>query len=121
MTSIAIMSSSRDACSFTTASLTTSSAFIAALAAPGAEPSMRRSTFLRDQLERLAALDEARQALLALLDRVADLARVLRRQLAHLGDDLARAQLIVDDRVDELLDGVGADRRAVAGLERSFL
>src|SRR5262245_29480074 len=115
------MSSSRGAFSFTTASSTTELAFIAALAAPGAQPSMGRSILLRDQLERLAALDEARQALLALLDGVADLACVLRRQLAHLGDDLARAQLIVHDGVDELLDGVGANRRAVAGLQRGFL
>ena len=76
---------------------------------------------LCDELERLAALDEPREALLARLDGVADLGRVLRRSFAHLGDDLARADLVVHDRVDELLDGVGADRRAVAGFQRSFL
>src|SRR5262245_58528685 len=108
------MSSSRGAFSLTTTS------FIAAPAA-GVQPSTGRSILLRGELERLAALDEARQALLALLHRVADLAGVLRRELAHLGDDLARAQLIVHDGVDELLDGVGANRRAVAGLQRGFL
>src|SRR5688572_4729743 len=113
------MSSSRDAFSLTTTSFI--AAFIAALVAPGAQPSMGRSTLLRDQLERLAALDEPGQALLALLDGIADLAGVLRRELAHLGDDLARAQLVVDDGVDELLDGIGANRRPVTGLQRGFL
>src|SRR5262245_23351635 len=106
------MSSSRGALSLTTTSFMTTARYALAL---------RRSTSVRDELERLAALDEARQALLARLDGVADLGRVLRRELAHLGDDLARAQLIVDDGVHELLDGVGADRRTVAGLQRGLL
>src|SRR5690606_34362250 len=46
---------------------------------------------------------------------------ITRRELAHLGDDLARTLLEAHDGVDELLDGVGADRRPVAGLERGLL
>ena len=40
---------------------------------------------------------------------------------AHLLDDRLRALLEVDHGIDQLLDGVGADGRAVAGLHRRFL
>src|SRR5690242_9300331 len=59
---------------------------------------------------------EAGDAALALFDRVADLSRVLGRELTHLVDDLERALLEGDDRVHEVFDRVGADRRTVAGL-----
>src|SRR3954464_9091584 len=59
---------------------------------------------------------EAGDAALAVLDRVADLSRVLGRELAHLVDDLERALLEGDDRVHEAFHRVGADRRTVAGL-----
>src|SRR3954447_6105440 len=58
---------------------------------------------------------EAGDAALALLDRVADLGRVLGRELAHLVDDLERALLEGDDRIHEAFHRVGADRGAVAG------
>src|SRR3954449_5722726 len=58
---------------------------------------------------------EAGDAALAVLDRVADLGRVLGRELAHLVDDLERALLYCDDRVHEAFHRVGADRGAVAG------
>src|SRR3954465_11131413 len=61
---------------------------------------------------------EAGDAALALLDRVADLGRVLGRELAHLVDDFERALLEGDDRVHEAFHCVGADRRTVAGLPR---
>src|SRR5690606_14761267 len=71
--------------------------------------------------ERLPFGDELRQPPLALLDRLADLLGVARALLAHLGDDRAGVLLEADDRVDELLHGLGADRRPVAGLERRLL
>src|SRR3954454_17599433 len=59
---------------------------------------------------------EPGDATLAVLDGVADLGRILGRELAHLVDDLERALLEGHHRVHELFDSVGADRRAVAGL-----
>src|SRR5262249_19184399 len=73
------------------------------------------------QLGRGALLDKMRQPLLAVLDRVADLDRVLRRQLAHVGDDADGALLIGDNRVDQFLDGGGRNRRAIASLQGGFL
>src|SRR3954451_2833119 len=58
---------------------------------------------------------EAGDAALALLDGVADLSRVLGRELAHLVDDLERALLERDHRVHEVFHRIGPDRRAVAG------
>src|SRR5690606_14837822 len=79
-----------------------------------AEPSGPR----RLERKRGAFGDERREPALALLDGVVDLLGVARALLAHLRDDLARALLEVDDGVDELFHGLGADRRPVAGLER---
>src|SRR5690606_2197700 len=90
-TSMASMSSSRRAFSFTATS------FIAALAAP-LDAQVSRSARLGGQLEGLAALDEPCEPLLARLDGVANLGRVLRGKVAHLGDDLARADLVAHDR-----------------------
>src|SRR3954451_8129922 len=59
---------------------------------------------------------EAGDAALASPPRVADLSRVLGRELAHLIDDLERALLEGDDRIHELLHRIGPDGRAVAGL-----
>src|SRR3954449_6956723 len=58
---------------------------------------------------------EAGDAALAVLDRVADLGRVLGRELPHLVDDLERPLLEGDYRVHEAFHCVGADRRTVAG------
>src|SRR3954447_3319598 len=59
---------------------------------------------------------KAGDAALALLDGVADLSRVLGRELAHLVDDLERALLEGDDRIHEAFYRIGPDRRPVAGL-----
>ncbi len=75
----------------------------------------------RDEIECLAARDELRQSLLAGLHRVANLLGVLRRELAHLGDDLSRALLVVHDGRHELLHGLGTDRGAVTRLQRGLL
>src|SRR5690606_38197046 len=82
-----------------------------------AEPSGPR----RLERKRSAFGDERREPALALLDRVVDLLGVARALLAHLRDDRARAFLVIDDGVDELLHGLGADRRPVARLERGLL
>src|SRR5690606_14599582 len=63
--------------------------------------------------ERVAFSGEPCHALLAILDRIADFGAVLRGKVAHLGNDLGGAGLEVDDTVDEFLDGVSADGRAV--------
>src|SRR5208283_1229747 len=69
----------------------------------------------------LAVEDQLLDALAALLDRGLDLLRVLGGELAHLLDDAERLLLEIGDGVDELDDGVGADRRAVAGAQRRLL
>src|SRR5208283_468249 len=58
----------------------------------------------------LAVEDQLLDALAALLDRGLDLL-----------DDAERLLLEIGDGVDELDDGVGADRRAVAGAQRRLL
>src|SRR3974390_1496953 len=69
----------------------------------------------------LAVEDQLLHALAALLDRGLDLLGVLGGELAHLLDDAERLFLEIGDRVDELDDGVGADRGAVAGAQRRLL
>src|SRR6476619_1649722 len=64
--------------------------------------------------ERLAFDDQLGDPLLAVLDGVADLGRVLGRHVAHLRDDAERLFLETDHAVDELLHRVGPDGRAVA-------
>src|SRR5690606_36264676 len=71
--------------------------------------------------QKLCLGSQTGDAPLAILDGFADLGRVLRGELAHLVDDLARALLEIDDAVDELLDGICTDRGAVAGPQRLFL
>src|SRR3974390_578080 len=69
----------------------------------------------------LAVEDQLLHALAAALDRRLDLLRILRGELAHLLDNAERLLLEIGDRVDELDDGVGADRRAIAGAQRRLL
>src|SRR5690606_715117 len=74
---------------------------------------------VRDQLGTVPR--QLGHATLAVLDRVADLEGVGSALLAHLADDLARALLVGDYRIDELFDGVGPDGRPVARLQRFLL
>src|SRR5690349_7279037 len=71
--------------------------------------------------QRIAFGRQRRQPALAILDSVADLCRILGRGDAHLVDDRAALLLEVHHRVDQLLDRIGANRRAIAGLDRLFL
>src|SRR6185295_17669233 len=88
-----------------------------ALAAGAGNPEVVAGTAV-SAIERqgLPLRHEAGDAALALFDRVADLSRVLGRELTHLVDDLERALLEGDDGVHEIFDRVGPDRRTVAGL-----
>src|SRR5215208_6913505 len=70
--------------------------------------------------ERLALGHEARDAPLAVLDRVPDLGGVLGGELAHFADDLERAFLERDHGIDELLDRIRPDGWSVARPNRGL-
>src|SRR5215217_4746067 len=63
----------------------------------------------------LSLRHEPCDAALSIFDRIANLSGVLGREGAHLIDNVEGALLERDDGVHELLDGISADGRAVAG------
>src|SRR4051812_3772650 len=88
-------------------------------ACPAASPggAADRSTICR---QRRAFSHQAGDAPLTVLDGVADLRRVLRREPAHLADDLQGMLLEGDHRVHKLLDRISPDGRAIASLHGSL-